>query len=146
MTLRNEIQESQYDAMKRGDADKLLVMRLLISAIKNEEIEVKRELNDEEVQSIVARQVKQSNEAIKDFESGGRQDLVDKTKKEIEVLQVYLPEQISDEELSKIIDKTIEQMSAGPTDIGKVMGVVMGEVKGKADGNKVREIVSTKLT
>jgi len=146
MTLRSEIQEKQYDAMKQGDADQLAVMRLLMSAIKNEEIELKKELNDEQVQTIVSRQVKQLLDAIKDFESGGRTDLVEKTKKEIEVLQKYLPEQLSEEELIAVVDKTIEQLSAGPQDIGKVMGMVMKEVKGKADGNKVRELVSKKLS
>src|SRR3989344_3922238 len=96
MTLRNEIQESQYDAMKN-------------------------------------------------FEAGSRSDLVDKTQKEIEVLQVYLPEQMSDDELNTVIEKTIKQLSAGPQDIGKVMGAVMSAVKGKADGNKVRKIVTEKF-
>lgn len=145
MPLRSEIQERQYDAMKRGDVDKLLVLRLLMSAIKNEEIEKKRELNDDEVQTIVGRQVKQLTDAIKDFEAGGRSDLVEKTKKEIAVLEDYLPEQLSDENILQVIDKTIVEMSAGPQDIGKVMGVVMKEIKGKADGNKVREMVSQKL-
>lgn len=145
MPLRSEIQEEQYDAMKRGDADKLLVLRLLMSAIKNEEIEIKMELNDDEVQTIVGRQVKQLADAIKDFESGGRSDLVEKTKKEIAVLEKYLPEQLSDENILQVIDKTILELSAGPQDIGKVMGAVMKEVKGKADGNKVREMVLQKL-
>ncbi len=146
MTLRSEIQEKQYDAMKQGDADKLSILRLLMSAIKNEEIELKRELNDEETQAVVGRQVKQLNDSIKDFEAGGRSDLVEKTQKEVEVLKEYLPEQLSDEELESIIDKKITELSAGPQDIGKVMGAVMKEAKGKADGNKVREIVSKKLS
>jgi|SRR3989339_785661 len=145
MTLRSEIQEKQYDAMKKGDAERLSVMRLLNSAIKNEEIELKRELNDEEAQAVVGRQVKQLKDALKDFEAGGRKDLIEKTQKEIEILEEYLPEQMSDEKLEEIIGKIIEQMSAGPQDVGKVMGAVMKEVKGQADGNKVREIVSKKL-
>lgn len=145
MTLRSDIQEKQYDAMKQKDADRLSVLRLLMTAIKNEEIELKRELNDLEVEAIVGRQVKQLKDAIKDFESGGRHDLVQKNEKEIEILKEYLPEQLSDEELSKLVDKTIEQLSAGPGDIGKVMGKVMAEAKGKADGNKVRELVSREL-
>ena len=145
MTLRSEIQEKQYDAMKKGDAERLSVMRLLNSAIKNEEIELKRELNDEEAQAVVGRQVKQLKDALKDFEAGGRKDLIEKTQKEIEILEEYLPEQMSDEKLEEIVGKIIEQMSAGPQDVGKVMGAVMKEVKGQADGNKVREIVSKKL-
>ena len=145
MTLRSEIQEKQYDAMKKGDAERLSVMRLLNSAIKNEEIELRRDLNDEEAQAVVGRQVKQLKDALKDFEAGGRKDLMDKTQKEIEILEEYLPEQMSDEKLEEIVGKIIEQMSAGPQDVGKVMGAVMKEVKGQADGNKVREIVSKKL-
>ena len=95
MTLRSEIQEKQYDAMKKGDAERLSVMRLLNSAIKNEEIELKRELNDEEAQAVVGRQVKQLKDALKDFEAGGRKDLIEKTQKEIEILEEYLPEQMS---------------------------------------------------
>ncbi|OGH83427.1 MAG: glutamyl-tRNA amidotransferase [Candidatus Magasanikbacteria bacterium RIFOXYC2_FULL_40_16] len=145
MTLRSEIQEKQYDAMKKGDAERLSIMRLLNSAIKNEEIELRRDLNDEEAQAVVGRQVKQLKDALKDFEAGGRKDLMDKTQKEIEILEEYLPEQMSDEKLEEIVGKIIEQMSAGPQDVGKVMGAVMKEVKGQADGNKVREIVSKKL-
>jgi uncharacterized protein YqeY len=147
MSLRNEIQEKQYAAMKAKDAERVLVMRLIMSAIKNEEIEKKEKLNDEEVQAVAARQVKQLQDALKDFEAGGRDDLVQKTKAEIEILSVYLPEKLSDEELTSVIEKVIEQSGAKiPQDVGKVMGMVMKEVKGKADGNKVREIVSKKLS
>ena len=147
MSLRNEIQDKIHMAMKAGDAKKLAVLRLLKSAIKNEEIQLQKELSDEQVQSVAARQVKQLAEALKDFEAGGRQDLVTQTKEEIEIMSVYLPEQMSDSELSVIVDKAIESTnSKTQQDVGKVMGLVMKEAKGKADGNKVREIVSKKLT
>lgn len=146
MALRSEIQESQYEAMKQGDADRLSVLRLLVSAIKNEEKESKKELSDEEVQAIVQRQAKQLKDAIKDFESGGRSDLVEKTQKEIDIMSEYLPEQMSEDELTKVVEKTIADLSAGAQDIGRVMGAVMKEVKGKADGNMVRGIVTKKLT
>lgn len=146
MSLRNEIQEKMYAAMKAGDAKNLAVMRLLKSAIKNEEIQLQKELNDEQVQSVVARQVKQLSDALKDFEAGGRSDLINQTKEEIEILSVYLPLQMSDAELSSIVDKAIELTGAKTElDVGKVMGLVMKEAKGKADGTKVREIVSKKL-
>lgn len=147
MLLRNEIQEKMYIAMKAGDVKKLAVLRLLKSAIKNEEIQLQKELNDEEVKFVVARQVKQLSEALKDFETGKRQDLVAQTKEEIEFMSVYLPEQISDSELLSIVDKVIESTGAKTQqDIGKVMGLVMKQAKGKVDGNKVREIVSKKLS
>lgn len=158
MSLRDEIQEKQYAAMKSGDAKSLAVWRLVRTAIKNEEIAKKaksrtelrsgtgEELNDEEVQTVIARQVKQLQEALKDFAAGGRKDLVEETKKEIEILRVYLPEKISNEKLAIIIDKVIETTAAsGLQDMGKVMGAVMKEVKNKADGNQVREIVAEKL-
>ena len=146
MTLRNEIQEKLYAAMKTGDAKQLAVLRLFKSAIKNEEIEQKKELSDEQVQSVVARQVKQLTDAIKDFEAGGRNDLVENAKEEIKLMSVYLPEQMSESELSGVVEKVIASVSAtGPQDVGKIMGLVMKEVKGKADGNKVREIVAQKL-
>lgn len=147
MSLRSDIQEKLHTAMKSGDKEIVASMRLLMSSIKNKEIEQKKELNDEEVQAVVAREVKQLQDALKDFEAGGRADLVEKNKAEIEIFSAYLPKQMSDEELSDIVEKAIESTgSAGLQDIGKVMGVVMKEAKGKADGNRVREIASKKLS
>lgn len=147
MLLRNEIQEKLQGAMKSREAKKLSVLRLIKSAIKNEEIQLQKELSDEEVQAVVGRQVKQLSEALKDFEAGGRQDLIAETKAEIEIMSVYLPKQMSDEELAAIIEKAIETLSAKTAgDIGKVMGLVVKQTKGKADGAKVRGIVSKKLT
>lgn len=147
MSLRNEIQDKIHIAMKAGDVKKLAVLRLLKSAIKNEEIQLQKELSDEEVQSVAGRQIKQLADALKDFEAGRRQDLAAQTKEEIEIMSVYLPLQLSDSELSAIIDKAIESVGAKTQqDVGKVMGLAMKEAKGKADGNKVREIVIKKLT
>ena len=135
-----------YTAMKSGDAKNLAVLRLIKSAIKNEEIQLQKELSDEEVQSVVARQVKQLSDAAKDFEAGGRQDLVEQAKEEIQLMSIYLPEQMSDSELLSIVDKVIETTGAKTqSEVGKVMGLVMKQAKGKADGTKVREIVSKKL-
>lgn len=146
MSLRNEIQEKLQIAMKSGDAKKLSVLRLIKSAIKNEEIEIQKELSDEQVQAVVGRQVKQLSDALKDFEAGGRQDLIADTKAEIEIMSAYLPKQMTDEELEKIIEKAIETLGAKTAgDIGKVMGLVVKQTKGKADGSKVREMVSKKL-
>ena len=147
MSLRNEIQEKIQSTMKSGEAKKLSVFRLIKSAIKNEEIQLQKELSDEEVQSVVGRQVKQLSDALKDFEAGGRQDLIAQTKEEIEIMSAYLPKQMSDEELIAVIEKAIETLGAKTAgDIGKVMGLVVKQTKGKADGAKVREMVSKKLT
>ncbi len=147
MSLRNEIQEKIQSTMKSGDAKKLSVFRLIKSAIKNEEIELQKELSDEEVQVVIGRQVKQLSDALNDFIAGGRQDLITDTKAEIEIMSAYLPKQMSDEELTAVIEKAIETLGAKSAgDIGKVMGLVVKQTKGKADGAKVRKMVSKKLT
>ena len=146
MSLQSEIQAKQYEAMKAGDADKLSILRLLLSAIKNEEIEKKAPLDDKEVQAVAARQVKQLQDALVDFESGKREDLIKKTKEEIKFLHQFLPEQLSEDKLAQVVDDTIAEMAAAsPQDTGKVMGAVMKKIKGQADGNRVREIVARKL-
>jgi uncharacterized protein YqeY len=147
MSLREKIQERQIAAMKAKEKELLEVLRLLMSSIKNEEIETKKELSDEEVQAVAGRQVKQLQDALKDFIKGGREDLVVKTKSEIEIISEYLPEQLSDDKLDELTKKAIAEVQAsGPQDIGKVMGVLMKEVKGRADGNRVREVVAKNLS
>src|SRR3989338_6481768 len=146
MSLQSGIQAKQYEAMKAGDADKLSILRLLLSAIKNEEIEKKAPLDDKEVQAVAARQVKQLQDALVDFESGKREDLIKKTKEEIKFLHQFLPEQLSEDKLAQVVDDTIAELAAAsPQDTGKVMRAVMKKIKGQADGNRVREIVARKL-
>jgi len=147
MTLRTIILEDQKKAMKERSKQKLSTLRMLTSAIKNVEIEKQHELSDEEVLEVIARQAKQLKDAMKDFESGGRDDLLEKTKSELGVLEAYLPEQLSDEELEKVVKATAEKVGASSSaDMGKIMGAVMGQVKGKADGNRVRAIVQKLLS
>jgi uncharacterized protein len=146
MSLREKIQQSQKEAMKARDTEKTSILRMLWAAIRNAEIEKKDDLGNDEIIQIVKRQVKQANDSLKDFESGGRNDLVEKTKKEIEMLSIYLPEQMSDDDLKEIVKKVIEDTGASsPSDIGKVMGGIMKEVGGKADGNRVKEVVASFL-
>lgn len=146
MSLREQIQQDQKEAMKARDEMKTSSLRMLWAAVKNAEIEKKEELTNEEIQAIITRQVKQLKDALKDFTAGGRMDLAGQNEKEISLLSSYLPEQMSDEDLKKIVQSTIEKVSASsPADIGKVMGAVMQEVKGQADGNRVREVVSSLL-
>ncbi len=146
MSLREDIHLAQTSAIKERNADLTSVLRILWSAVRNEEIDKRRDLTDEEVIAIVSRQVKQLEDANTDFEKGGRVDLVDKNKQEISILRTYLPAQLSDEELQSII-KTIVA-AQGPIDSaqsGKLIGVVMKEVKGKADGNRVRAMMAELL-
>lgn len=145
-SLFQKITIDSQDARKNHDLEKLSVLQLAISDIKNEKINKRKELSDEEVQNVLTKQVKQLNDAIKDFERGGREDLVNKSKKEIEILTVYLPTQMTAEELEQIVKKIITEMKPnGQGDFGKVMGTVMKEVKGRADGTMVQEFVKKYL-
>ncbi len=143
MPLRDDIQRAQATALKERQADRLSTLRMLWSAIRNEEINQRVELDDTGVQGIVARQVKQLADALKDFEAGHRDDLADKARAEIALLQTYLPTQLSDQELQTIVEQVVKDSGGVQADqVGKVMGMIMKEVKGRADGNRVRAMVT----
>jgi uncharacterized protein YqeY len=112
MTLREDILSAQKVALKTGNQEELSVLRFLWSAIRNEEIDKKKDLSDAEIQQIVARQIKQLKDALQDFTASNRQDLVDKNKMEIDLLEKYLPAQMSDDELKKIVEQTMGGMAA----------------------------------
>ncbi len=141
MTLVQTILEAQKEAMKKKDVETLSILRVLSSAIKNEQIEKQRELADIEAQQVITRQVKQLKDALNDFEKAQRTDLIEKTKKEVELLSAYLPQQLSDEELKAIIVRVIEANQA--TEPGRMMGPVMKEIAGRADGNRVKAMLET---
>jgi len=144
--MRQKISSDMIEAMKNKDKDSLSVIRLLKGAIQLEELNQKRELDDDEVSSIVIKQIKQRKESIEQFEKGNRQDLIEKTLKEIEVLEKYLPLQLTEEELEQVILKTFEQVNpTSKKDIGKIMALVMPQVKGKADMGLVSKIIKEKL-
>lgn len=149
MTLREKIISDLKDAMKSGDAVRRDTLRMLDSAMKNLEIEKKKRetgLSEEEVLEAISRAVKQRQDSIKQFEQGGRPELAEKEKIELEILIAYLPAQLSKEELSVIVRQVITEAGAtSPADLGKIMGQIMGKVKGKADGNLVREIAMAEL-
>ena len=149
MSLKQKISEDFKEAFKNKELEKKGVLSLVNSEIKNKEIELgKREkgLSDEEVVAVVQKAVKQRKDSVEQFKQGGRTDLAEAEQKEIEILQNYLPKQMSDEDIEKQIIKVIEDAGAeGPADTGKVMGLAMGALKGKADGNKVKQIVEILL-
>ncbi|PJA89574.1 MAG: glutamyl-tRNA amidotransferase [Candidatus Magasanikbacteria bacterium CG_4_9_14_3_um_filter_32_9] len=145
MSLREKIIESQKTAMLERNRVLLDTLRNLWSAIKNEEIEKKRILSDEEIQSVAMRLVKQSQDVLQDFKRAGRDDLSDSTEKEIEMLSVYLPEQMSEAEVEKIVNQVVEENKDGELNFGTIMGMVMQRVKGKADGAIVRQSVDKRL-
>ena len=141
MSLRSNIVDAQHAAMKAKDTQTLSVVRLIFSALRNREIDVQHELNDEETLAIVRSQNKQLTDALKDFEAGARQDLVDKTKAEIEIVKQFLPPELGDEEIRAAIQKIRSQNSE--VNVGQLMGMVMKELAGRVDGNRVRALVES---
>jgi len=164
MALKGNIRENLKEAVKNREELKSSVLRLLLAAIFNkekekryklskekpelsgEELEEKSQLNDEEVIEVISSEVKKRKESILEFEKGKREDLVEKEKKELDILQKYLPEQLSEEELQKLAKEAIDKTGAKEIkDMGKVMQEVMPKVKGKADGTLVSKIVKELL-
>lgn len=150
MNLKQKLQEELKQSMLARDALKTSVLRMLLSAINYYEIQkggAGYVATDEDVLAVLQKEVKQRRESIEQFQKGGRQDLVDKETKELELLQNYLPEQMSEEEIRAIVQQTIRDLGATTVaDMGKVMSAVMGKVKGRADGGLVSRIVKDKLT
>lgn len=145
-TMKEKILIDLKNAMKNQNRDLLSVIRMVKGAIQLEEIKVKHELSDEEITTIIGREIKTRRESIKEFEKGGRQDLIDKTQKEIDILSKYMPAQISEEEVLKIIDEVFAKVNpAGPSDMGKVMGTIAPMIKGKADLGFVNSKIKEKL-
>ncbi len=146
MSLKDRLIQDMKEAMKARDQLRLSTLRLLISEIKNKEIEAKGELKDEDILAIIQKAVKQRQDSIAQYEKGGRQDLADKEKAELEILKAYLPEELSREEILEIIDQAIAATGASsPKEMGKVMREVMPKVKGRADGKVVNELVRKRL-
>jgi uncharacterized protein YqeY len=149
MTLKEKITADIKAAMLSGDTAKRDTLRLLDSAIKNSEIEKKKQesgLSDEEVLEVVGRSVKQRQDSIRQFTEGGRPELADKEKIELDILMPYLPQQLSEEEIRKAVKEIISAAgTVSAADMGKIMGQAMGKLKGKADGNLVRKIVEEEL-
>jgi len=149
MSLKQKISDDLKSAMKSGDTLKRDTLRFLDSAIKNVEIEKKKKeegLNDEEIQEVIARSVKQRKDSITQYEAGGRADLAEKEKKEMEILMAYMPAQMSEEEVKEAVKKVIAETGASSkSEMGKVMGAAMAKLKGKADGNLVKKIVEEEL-
>jgi hypothetical protein len=134
-------------ALKAGESDKVAVLRLLITAMKNEQIKVGAELTDEQAMKVLASQAKQRKDSITAYEAAGRQDLVDNEAAELPCIEAYLPEQMGDDELEKLVQEAIDQVGAtSPADMGKVMGAAMGKVQGQADGGRVSAMVKKLLS
>ncbi|MFH1188913.1 MAG: GatB/YqeY domain-containing protein [bacterium] len=147
MSLKDNILDLQKQAMKAGEKEKLSTLRLLLSDIKNVEINERRELTDEDVLKVIGTQVKKLKDAMKDFQNANRNDLIENTERELKLLESFLPEQMNDDDLKKIVKEVIDEIKPdGKKDFGRVMGTVMARVSGKADGNRVKDAVNEFLT
>ena len=143
--MMNQINEDLKEALKNGDKFKLSVLRMLKSALQMESINKKKELEDDDVVSVIKKQVKQRNDSIKEYESLGKTETVESLKQEVEVINAYLPEEASEEEISKVIDEAFNEIN--PTSM-KEMGLIMKYVTEKlsnADMTKVSTIVKERL-
>lgn len=133
-------------AMKAKDKESLQVIRMIKSSIQNEQIKVGHDLTDDEELSVLSREMKQRRDSLREFEQAGRDDLAEKVKSEIAIVEKYMPEQLSEDDIRQIVQEAINQTGASSAkEFGKVMGAVMPKVKGKADGNLVNAIVKELL-
>lgn len=144
--IKDRIAKDLKEALKKGDAVRVSTLRLLSNSIHNEEIAKQKELIEEEEAAVVRRELKKREEAIGAYEKGGRPESAEKEKKEAEILKEFLPAQMSEEELGRVVEQVISEVgTSGPADFGKVMGMVMAKVAGKADGKMVAEMVRKKF-
>jgi uncharacterized protein len=145
-TLKVQVHEQMTSALRAGEKVRLGALRMLASSITNREKEVMRELSDDEVREVAAKEVKRRTESIEAFESAGRTELAEKERAEREVLQPFAPEQLSDAEVDALIDGAISATGAtSMQEMGKVMGAVMASAKGKVDGSVVQQKVRERL-
>lgn len=141
-----KLEKDMIEAMKNKDKDRLTVIRMVKAALKQEHIDNKKEINDELLIDVVNKQIKMRKDSITEFEKGNREDLIEKTKQEVEVLMAYLPEQLPKEEVVKIIDEIFDEIKPeSQKDMGKVMKEAQIKLKGKTDMKEVSEIVRQKL-
>ncbi len=141
MSLKDKLMEDLKSSMKNKDTIRKNTITMVRAAIKQIEVDERREVADEEIIQIISKQLKEKRNVIGDFKKGGREDLVDITNREIDILLEYLPKQLTREEVEKIVIETIKEINANSMkDIGAVMKAVMPKVKGRTDGNIVSSI------
>jgi len=148
MNLQAEISAALKDAMRAKDEAKLASLRLVLTAIKNREKEVvRRSLENPEIISLISTQIKQRKESIDHYRKAGRDDLVKAEESELQILQAYMPEELSAEEMSQALDEVISEVGAvSIKDMGKVMKAAMAKLAGRADGRVINEMVKAKLS
>ncbi|MBL7150500.1 GatB/YqeY domain-containing protein [Candidatus Microgenomates bacterium] len=145
MNLRNQIQQDINSALKKKEKQKLSILRFLNAQIQNKEIEKgRKKLADEEIIKLMRKQVKELKESLSFFEKGKREDLIKKTKTEIEILKTYLPQQLSDEQLEKEVEKIIKQ-NPSVSHQGALIGICIKTLVGKADNQRIAHIIAKKF-
>lgn len=162
--LKEQLQKEMVEALKAGDQLKRLVLGSLMTAVKNKELakrgqigkitndqrelEQKSQLGTNEILEVIATEVKKRKDSIEQFNAGGRKDLADKEKAEMEILIAYLPEQLSEEEVKNEVQRVIEELGGviGPKEMGKVIGAAMGKLKGRADGTLISKMAKELLS
>ena len=141
-----KLDKDMIEAMKAKDKEKLTVIRMVKASLKQEQIDHKKEINDDLLIDVVNKQIKMRKDSITEFEKGNRADLVEKTQNEIDILMAYLPEQLSSEEVIKVIDEIFEDVKPeSQKDMGKVMKEAQAKLKGKADMKEVSTIIRERL-
>lgn len=144
--MEEKIRKDMTQALKEKDVVKKETLRLVLSEIKKEQIDKRKELTEEDIMKIIKRGLKSRQEALPLFLQGNRQDLAAKTRSEIKILETYLPQQLSTEELEKIVSKTIAELGATTAkDIGRVMKTVMNQYGRQVNGKEVQQLVASKL-
>ena len=147
MSLADKISEDLKEAMKRRDERRVSCLRMLKSSLKNKQVEKGDKLNDDEIRSVIASLIRKGQEAVIEFQRGGRADLSGKEEEEIKILYQYLPEQLESDEIERILRETISELSAGGLkDLGRVMKAAMARMAGRAQGKEVNEIAKKLLS
>lgn len=147
MVLKKQILQDMKKAMKAKDKQILSTIRFLRSEIRNREIEKKEELDDNGVIEVISSLIKKHRDALKQARDANRQELVEENQARLKILEKYMPEQLSENEIEEVVDEVIEETQASSMrDMGKVMGTIMPEVKGKADGKIINKMVREKLS
>ncbi|WLR56294.1 GatB/YqeY domain-containing protein [Mesobacillus subterraneus] len=148
MSLLERLNNDMKQAMKNKEKDRLTTIRMVKASLQNEAIKFgKQELSEEEELTVLSREVKQRKDSLQEFEKAGRQDLVEKIQTELKHVEIYMPQQLSEEEVTAIVKEAIaETGAASKADMGRVMAVIMPKVKGKADGSLVNKLVQQHLS
>jgi uncharacterized protein len=148
LSLLERLNNDMKQAMKNKEKDRLTTIRMVKASLQNEAIKFgKQELSEEEELTVLSREVKQRKDSLQEFEKAGRQDLVEKIQTELKHVEIYMPQQLSEEEVTEIVKEAIaETGAASKADMGRVMAVLMPKVKGKADGSLVNKLVQQHLS